>query len=164
MAYATLEQLIERFGLEEMTQLLADEHDLLTEELLLAVLNDSTSRYSTEEVQAAQAAVNRADVVIERLSDFMDSKFSARHTLPLDNPQQGNVVECCLALSRAALADDGTNTAKKMLDERDHWRQWLKDVSTGKALLLEDRTPKTQGAIQRFHTRRPTSLLDGSHY
>ncbi len=164
MSYATLEQLIEHFGLEEITQLLADEHDLLTEELLLAMLNDSTSSYSSQEVQAAQGAVDRADVVIERISDFMDSNFSARHILPLDNPEQGNVVECCLALSRAALADDGTNTAKKVTEERDHWRQWLKDVSTGKAFLLEDRNHKTQGAAQRFHTRRPKSLLDGSGY
>jgi len=164
MSYITLEQLIERFGLTEISQLLQDEQDIVTDELLSNILNGEASSYSEQEVKATESAIARAETIIQRISDFMDSKFRARYTLPLQNPEQGNVVECCLALSRAALADDQTQVSKKVIAERDHWREWLKDVSNGKALLHEDRVGKIKGEEKTYPTRRPKSRVNWANY
>ena len=164
MSYATLEQLIERFGLEEMTQLLADEHDLLTEELLQAALNDSASSYSSQEQEAATQAIDRADAIISQQSDVMDTKLGARYLLPLMNPDNGSIVECCLALSRAALSDDSTNISKLILSERADAKKWLKDIAENKAHLPDERSRKSGGAEKKCHTRRPKSSVNWRAY
>lgn len=164
MAYATLEQMIERFGLEEMSQLLVDEQDLLTGELLQAALNDSVSSYSDQEQSAATYAINRADTIVDQQSDVMNTKLGTRYLLPLNRPDNGSIIECCLALSRAALSDDSSNISKLIMAERDNARKWLRDISESKAHLPDERSHKSGGAEKKYHTRQPRSSVNWEFY
>ena len=143
MAYATLLQLIEAYGHSEVTELLCDEEQLVTEIVLQAKVDDDISGLTTEEQAAVNAAWARAENVLSRQSIFIDSKIGIRYNLPLAAPESTPVGECCLGLTRAALADDGDNISTTIKEERKHWRAWLDDVGSGKALL----TGETQGSI-----------------
>jgi len=165
MAYATLEQLIEAYGIAEVSQLLCDEESLVTESLLNDIIaSGNLSAYSQQEQDAIAKAVARAETILERQTVFIDSKISGRYRLPLKDADGSPVIECCLALTRAALADDGANISKRVIEERDHWRKWLNDVQKGHAHLLNEDARKASGSESRRLTARPKSAIEWGTY
>lgn len=138
MPYATPPQLIQAYGLKELTQLLADEQDLLTEQLLtdaIAVAGGGawTGDPTPEEQAAAVAALARLNRKIETTANFMDGYLRTAVTLPLsaDDANIGTLNDCCMALTRCGLAEDPDNATELMMSGCDTWRAWLKDVSRG---------------------------------
>ncbi|HEX7866542.1 MAG TPA: phage protein Gp36 family protein [Variovorax sp.] len=138
MAYATPARFIESFGLDETVQYLSDEQQLLTGQLLLDALAGSWSGSpSDDEKAAALAAAARFKRKLDTQSNFMDGYLRPAVVLPLspEDANAGTLEECCLALTRCALADDTDNATERMDDCCKGWRTWLRDVSTGKAKL-----------------------------
>jgi len=138
MAYATPARFIESFGLDETVQYLSDEQRLLTGQLLLDALAGSwTGSPSEEEKAAALAAVARLTRKLDTQSNLMDGYLRPAIVLPLSpaDANAGTLEECCLALTRCAVADDTDNATERMDECCKGWRTWLRDVSVGKAKL-----------------------------
>lgn len=138
MPYATPEQFIQSYGLEETVQLLADEEKLLTVQLLKDALAGSWTGSPTQDEQdAALAAVARFNRKLETQSNMMDGYLRPAVMLPL-SPQDANagtLEECCLALVRCALSDDSDNMTEQMAGCCKDWRAWLRDIANGKVKL-----------------------------
>jgi phage gp36-like protein len=140
MPYATPQQVIQNYGLKEITQLLTDEQNLLTEQLLTdAIAGAWTGDPSAEDIAAAEAALERFTRKIETVSNFMDTYLQRAVTLPLsaDDANIGTLNECCMALVRCGLSDDPDNATDRMDECCDKWRTWLKDVAKGTAQLVK---------------------------
>lgn len=138
MPYATPDRFIESYGLEESVQYLSDEQGLLTAQLLKDALAGAwTGAPSDEEKAAALAAVERFKRKLETQSNLMDGYLRPAVVLPLsaEDANAGTLEECCLALTRCALADDTDNATERMDNCCKDWRSWLRDISTGKAKL-----------------------------
>jgi phage gp36-like protein len=167
MAYATLTQLAERYGWTELTQLLVDEEDLVTESLLKDVVNlADLSSYTQAEIDAADVAIARVGDLTHKNSLLMDGKFLSVYALPLPNDTdvQKSVEDCCLALSRAALADDGDNLTKTMKEDRKYWREWLNEIAAGKSHLPGVTRVGIEGATQQRLTSGGRTATDLSDY
>ncbi len=143
MPYATPSAFIQRFGLDETVQLLADEQQLLTSQLLLdAIAVEAggawTGDPTADEIAAAQSALARLEAQLQSSSNFMDGYLRAAVTLPLatDDANTGTLADCCLALSRVGLADDTDNATDRMDKTADGWRAWLKDVAARRVQLI----------------------------
>jgi phage gp36-like protein len=143
MAYATPAQFIQKFGLEECAQLLADEQNLLTTLLLSDVIGLATGGVWTgEPTDADQAAANGALARLTRQlvvsSNYMDGYLGSAVTLPvaLNDANAGVLEDCCLALARFGLADDSDNSTERMSKAFEQWRVWLKDVQAGRVTLM----------------------------
>lgn len=140
MLYATPQQVIQNFGLKEITQLLTDEQGLLTEQLLTdAIAGAWTGAPTQEEIDAAEAALARFDRKIATTSNMMDSFLRKAVTLPLsaDDANIGTLNECCMALVRCALADDPDNSTERADECCARWMAWLKDVARGIVELVK---------------------------
>lgn len=136
MPYATPTAYLQRFGLDEAVQLLADEEQLLTAQLLqdaIAVADGGawTGTPSDAEKAAANAALARLTRQLAVSSNFMDGYLRAAVTLPLapEDANAGTLEDCCLALTRAEVADDPDNATERMDAAAATWRTWLKDVA-----------------------------------
>lgn len=138
MAYATPERFIESYGFDETLQHLTDEQGLLTAQLLKDALAGAwTGAPSQDEKDAATAALARLVRKLATQSNFMDGYLRSAVTLPLpaQDANAGTLEECCLALTRCALADDTDNATERMDACCKDWRAWLRDVAAGKAKL-----------------------------
>ncbi len=162
--YATVAQLVERFGLNELAELLCDEEQLVTDALLQAHLDGDVSGYSAEEQSAIAAAIQRAENALSKQSVYIDSKIASRYSLPLNDPAALPVGECCLALTRAALTDDGTNISTKIKEERKHWRDWLDQLAKCDAVLPGENAVGTGGAVNGRHVGCMQSGIDWGTY
>ena len=143
MPYATPQRFIQEYGLDETTQLLADEQQLLTSQLLTDALSVAlggawTGTPSAAEQAAANAAKDRITRKLQTVSNFMDGYLRGAVTLPLsvNDANAGTLEECCIALVREGVADDSDNVTERMVDIADRWRVWLKDVQSGKVTLV----------------------------
>ena len=139
MPYTTPAAYIQRFGLTEAVQLLADEQQLLTASLLQDAMAGTWSGSPSQAEQAAATdALARMQRQIDVASAFIDGYLRAVATLPLPegSAQAGTLAECCLALTRFDLADDTDNATDRIDAAAQTWRAWLRDVSMGKVLLV----------------------------
>jgi len=139
MPYATPTHFIAKFGLAETVQLLADEEQLLTAELLLGSIAGAwTGASSAAEQAAATAALARLVTELQVASNFMDGYLRAVVTLPLaeDDANAGTLQTCCLALARVGLADDPDNATERMDKAAETWRAWLKDIAARRVQLV----------------------------
>lgn len=141
--YASPADFFQAFGLKEAAQLLADEEGLLTEQLLKdAVAVQGSGTWSGSPSQAEQDAALRALVRMEReleaKSNFMDGYLRSVVALPLpeEDANRSTLRECCLALTRCALADDADNATERMEKLHDKWMAWLSDVSKRRVSLV----------------------------
>lgn len=139
MPYATPQRFIQEYGLEETTQLLADEQQLLTSQLLSDALAGAwTGTPSAAEQAAANAAKDRITRKLLTVSNFMDGYLRGAVSLPLSagDANAGTLEECCIAIAREGLADDSDNVTERIETVADRWRAWLKDVQSGKVVLV----------------------------
>lgn len=139
MPYATPQRFIQEYGLDETTQLLADEQQLLTSQLLVDALAGAfTGSPSVAEQAAANAAKDRLVRKLTTVSNFMDGYLRSAVTLPMatNDANAGTLEDCCVALARCGLADDSDNATERMDKVGDQWRSWLKDVQSGRVTLI----------------------------
>lgn len=165
-SYATPEQYIARYGLDEAVQLLTDEEHLLTKQLLM----DHVSGYWTgnptgPEKEAAAAALTRLKRQIAVSANFMDGYLRSAVTLPL-SPGDANATtleDCCLALARCGLADDSDNATERMDECCKTWRAWLRDIAAGKIQLVMQ-SGAAPAASAKVRTGRISSAFDWSRF
>lgn len=169
--YTTVEQLMHAMGRFELAQLLADEEQLISVDLLTdAVIGDSSAldSYSDEERAAVATALARAETAITEQSDLMDGYLARRYRLPLTDAERAGANQlrsCCNALVRIALADDPANSTDRMDAERKYWNSWLKQVAEGKTLLPGIAAISAgSGQDQRCHTAKPSSAIQWDNY
>ncbi len=164
--YATLSDLIAQYGLTEISQLLADEDGLVSASLLEAYVIGDTSTFDADEVGAINRAVARAESNLTQASRIIDSSVGARYPVPLTYEQAiaTAVQPCCLALARASLADDGDNMGENTRKDRDHWREWLGKVATGRMIIPGLSPVASAGVTQRRLTAVPRSHVDWMDY
>lgn len=143
MAYATPQRFIREYGLEETTQLLADEQQLLTSQLLSDALSVATGGVwtgspSAADMAVAVAALDRLTRKLATSANFMDGYLRAVVTLPLaaDDANASTLEDCNAALARCLLADDADNATERMDKCCDQWRVWLRDVQAGRVALV----------------------------
>lgn len=143
MAYATPAQFHAKFGLDEATQLLADEQNLLTGLLLTDAIGVAagclwTGEPTEAEQVAALASLARLSEQLETSSNYMDGYLRGAVTLPLalEDASAGVLRDCCLALARCGLADDADNATDRIKEAANGWRTWLKDIQAGRAQLV----------------------------
>lgn len=143
MPYATASLFIQKFGLDETTQLLADEQNTLTSLLLTDAIAVSlggawTGTPAQADKDVANACLARMNRQLVVSSNFMDGYLRAAVTLPLatTDANAGVLEDCCLALVRFGLADDSDNATERMGKAFEQWRAWLKDVQAGRAQLV----------------------------
>lgn len=166
-AYTTPTAYLQRFGADEAAQLLADEEQQLTTQLLrdaIAVAGGGswTGTPSPEEQAAAQAALARLQRQIEIVSNFMDGYLRPAVALPLPagDANAGTLDECCCALVRGGICDDTDNSTERIDKACDQWRAWLRDVSTGKTVLAGQDGGDVQAAGTSFRTGQAASGYD----
>lgn len=143
MPYATASLFIQKFGLDETTQALADEQNTLTSLLLTDAIAVSlggawTGAPSQADKDVANACLARMNRQLVVSSNFMDGYLRSAVTLPLaaSDANAGVLEDCCLALVRYGLADDSDNATERMEKAFEQWRAWLKDVQAGRAELV----------------------------
>lgn len=139
MPYATPAQYTSRFGLDEAAQLLGDEQALLTSTLLQDAINGTwTGTPSVAEQAAATAALARLTRQLLVCSNTMDGYLRAAVALPLaaGDANAGTLEDCCMALTRCALADDADNATERMDKAAETWRTWLTDVARNRVQLV----------------------------
>jgi phage gp36-like protein len=150
VSYATPTQYLAKYGKDEALQLLADEEQLLTRTLLLdAIAVAAGGAWSgsptAEEMQAGVDALERLTRALLNASNLMDGYISTVYTLPLTLTPAlaGTLEDCCLALTRCALADDSDNATERMDKTCDAKLAWLRDVAARKVqLVVADGTGK----------------------
>ena len=152
MPYATPAQVIAEYGLKEVTQLLSDEQQLLTEQLLLDAIAVAaggawTGNPSQLEKDAANAALARFNRKLDTQSSFMDGFLRSAVSLPLTagDANTGTLNECCMALTRCGLSDDPDNATERMDDCCATWRKWLRDVANGVVSLVNSAGQEVPG-------------------
>jgi len=121
MAYATQQNLVDRFG----------EGELL----------DLTDRDNQGEVDVDAVATALTDA-----TDTIDSYLSSRYTLPLD-PTPGIVARVCSDIARYYLYED--RVTEQVAERYKAAIAWLRDIQAGKANLDADPaglTPSTSSA------------------
>jgi phage gp36-like protein len=166
MPYATAQQLAQQYGVEEISQLVSDEESLVSEQMLSdALAGNSLTGYTTDEQAAIARAMNRINQVLAMQSNFMDSRLALRYALPLpfttDQVNASPLLECCLALSRAALSDDDENMTTLVEKERDYWRDWLSDIAKAKAIIPGLVITQSQdGVVNRHITGQAKTRVD----
>lgn len=162
MSYAAVVDLIEAYGLQELYELLSDENGLITAQLVSdAVAGSPLDDYTADQIDAVTAALARAANVLERQSSVMNGALASRYALPLDADAEdanGALFECCLALTRAALADDGDNVSTTMKEERSYWRDWLKRIERGETRLVNVEPISAGGTNQRLTAPAPSDV------
>lgn len=162
MPYATPQRFIQEYGLEETTQLLADEQNLLTSQLLLDALAGAwTGAPSAAEQAAANAAKDRIMRKLLTVSNFMDGYLRNAVSLPLapDDANAGVLEECCVALVRCGLADDTDNATDRMDECCKQHRSWLKDVQAGRVTLVGT-TGEAVPSVRRVRSGQAVSGFD----
>lgn len=119
MAYAAVQDMIERFGAAEMVRL---------------------STPDGEDMETVVAAP--VESALDSASALIDSYLRKRYRVPLD-VSLPELREGCMKLARYGLAQGGDREpSAQMKEARDETVSWLRDVSTGKALLdLEEIAP-----------------------
>lgn len=154
MSYATPALYINRYGLAETLQMLADEQGLLTEQLLLDVLAGTwTGSPSAAEQAAATAALARLQRELAVSSNMIDGYLRTGGVvlpLPAGHADSGTLEACCLDLTRCGLADDSDNATDRMDARCGTWRAWLKDVAAGRASLAaqDGSAPQRTGGVR----------------
>lgn len=173
MSYATPAAYFSAFGLTEAVQLLGDEEQLLTAQLLqdaVAVLGTPpgawTGSPTPEEQAAGLAAAQRLLDKLAAQSNFMDGYLRSQVELPLppESANAGSLQECCLALTRCAIADDAENATERMDKAADVWRKWLADVAAGRVTLVTPGTGATPVRSGGARTGQATSAYDWSSF
>lgn len=137
--YATAAAYLRRYGLDEASQLLADEQRLLTPDLLQGALTGLwPGSPSGPEMLAATEALQRLQRQLVVSSNFMDGYLRSAAVLPLApaDANAGTLEDCCMALTRFDLADDPDNSTERLDKIAERWRTWLRDVATSKVLLV----------------------------
>lgn len=115
MAYATIQDLIDRYGQQEMIRLTTPDDQEM------------------DGVNADAAEAKLADV-----SAVIDSYVGRRYRVPMDVAPAAVVRVCCI-LARYDLATGGSRSpSEQMSDQRKEAMAWLLDVSLGKAVLELD--------------------------
>ncbi|NHO33326.1 gp436 family protein [Acetobacter fallax] len=132
MAYATLADLIERYGLDELQTLTASRDELIGE--------------------VNEARVGRA---LDEASSLIDSYLIRRYVVPVIPPTPALVHACC-KLARYDLAVSSTTVpTDQMRADRKDAQGWLNDIGAGKATLEKAVTSDTSNQWSRFQARRP---------
>lgn len=166
--YATLSEITLQYGTTEIAQLLDDEDGNISPELLTAALNnEDLSSYTPDEISSINRALNRAEQIITQQAHFIDASVGRRYPVPLSdsNARATPVQVCCMALVRAALADDGDNISEQVAKDRDYWRGWLRDIATDKAVLPGLTVISSgNGSEQQCITQQPKSRINWSDY
>lgn len=140
MRYATAAAYLKKFGTTEAIQALADEENLLTEQLLkdaMAVAGGGawTGDPSDAEKAAAVSALERLERQLDATSNFMDGYLRSAVSLPLADADVIVLEDCCMALARAELHDDADNATERMDEQAKRWCAWLRDVQAGRVTL-----------------------------
>lgn len=137
--YANARQYIKEYGLEEASQLLADEEDALTEELMAQRLAMNTTTHTPEQINVLDAAFARLDSMLTQQSHYMDSYLRGKVVLPLSatNVDKTALPTCCMCLTRMQLMDDPDNITEEMHKQVARWEKWLREIAAGKALLFD---------------------------
>ncbi|MBK1683396.1 phage protein Gp36 family protein [Rhodoferax fermentans] len=166
MPYATASQYIQKFGLDDAAQLLADEQNTLTSQLLADAVAVSlggswTGTPAQADKDVANAALARLNRQLVVSSNFMDGYLRSAVTLPLavGDANAGVLEDCCLALVRYGLADDSDNATERMEKAYEQWRSWLKDVQAGRAQLV-GATGEAVPSTGRVRTGQAVSMFD----
>lgn len=122
MNYATINDLIERFGSDELEAIaLSESHDTLDESRITTALADASRQ--------------------------IDSYLRLRHSVPL-NPVAGVIVSACADIARFHLHDDHAPEAVK--ERYQATIRWLKDIAAGTASLgADDNTITGTGRVVR---------------
>lgn len=167
MSYATPTQFIERFGLRETAQLLADEQRLLTAALLVVAVGGAAypEGTSADQATATNSGLQRLQTALETVSNLMDGYMRSVVSLPLsaDNANAGVLRDCCMALTRCSLADDADNFTDRMQALADQWTKWLEDVSKGRIKLVLADASQAQDSYRVRHGKAKSSFDWGHH-
>lgn len=139
MPYATPNHYAQAFGLQELAQQLQDEELLLESANLQAGLAALAAGAVVTDTHA-QRALDRLQAKLSNISNFMDGYLRNAMALPITGQGQvlGVLQECCLALTREAIADDSDNITEHVTNTADRWRKWLRDIAARKVALVSD--------------------------
>jgi phage gp36-like protein len=134
MAYATVTDMISRFGTEELI------------------------RISTPAGQDMDGVVRQVvDAALEDASALMDSYIRRRYQTPLDVPPP-EVTACCCNMARFNLATgDGKTCSDEIKARNDRAERWLRDIAKGDVRLdLQEVAPTTEETAEVYLGREPT--------
>lgn len=137
--YASAAQYINEFGIDEATQLLADEHALLDVELLQARLAGNTASHSAEQTAVLDAALYELENKLRQQSNYIDGFIRKKVHLPLaqTDVDKTSLASCCMYLTRMDLMDDADNATDEVSRRVARWDKWLRDIASGTVLLFD---------------------------
>lgn len=128
MAYATVADMVERFGLIEMIRLSSRDNAL------------------TEAVDGP-----RVENILADVSAVIDSLLRKRYAVPL-NPVPREILRCCCILARHDLAQGGEQKpSAEMVKERDQQLEWLASMASSEGGL--DCAPASTASDARVQDR-----------
>lgn len=130
MRYASPQDLVSRFGLTALAEVATpDRFAVIPVELLqLAIDGGDTSAYTTEEVEAANAALASIDAAIEDAEDEVDFYLAPKYPLPF-SPVPPVLVKLCSDLARYNLYQAGATDEIK--DRQKHAIKTLEKLANG---------------------------------
>lgn len=142
-AYCNPRQYCDQFGLGEATQLLQDELSDLEPHVLNAVArNDELllSHLSAQQIKIGNQALARLNMALDQSAKLIDGYIRSKVTLPMTPEQiaETSLMTCNAHLARCALMDDTDNSTELSEKKCSTWREFLRDVNSGKVKLLPD--------------------------
>lgn len=137
--YASVVQYLNEFGIDEATQLLADEQDLLSVELLQARLVGNTAGHSVEQKAVLDKALARLEAMLNQQSHYINGFIRKKVRLPLAQADADKtpLAACCMNLTRMQLMDDADNATDEMHKRVARWDKWLRDIANGHVVLFD---------------------------
>lgn len=130
MAYATVDDLVKRFGSTELIRLTTP---------------------SDQDMDGIVRAV--ADTALDSASAIMDSYIGRRYRVPMDLPPTA-VTDICCDITRFRLSSgDGKTCSEEVRARHKDAMQWLRDVSVGTVVLELDQVATSDESYAMASTR-----------
>ncbi|MBR0559501.1 gp436 family protein [Neokomagataea anthophila] len=130
MAYASVQDLIQRFG---------------ERELINNTTPEGQARSGIDQARVAQ--------VLTDASALIDSYLNRRFVVPLTNTP-ASIVNACCRIARFDLAQTGaTQPTDNMRTDRQDAVKWLSEIARGTVTLDGQETPNTSASWSRIRTR-----------
>lgn len=138
MAYATVQDMVKRFGVVEMTRLTTP---------------------SDQDMDGIVATV--ADTALESASAIMDSYIRRRYATPLDLPPT-EITDACCDVARFRLSTgDQKSTSEEVRQRHKDAMQWLADIARGVVTLDLDEVSAGDESFAQVSIRAGTPYGGG---
>lgn len=157
--YITPAEYVAYFGLEETADIATPQRSvkISTELLSLTITGGDRSAYTPEEIEIADETLEVINISIDSASREMDSYFASQYNLPLSSYiiTKNPIKDFCYDITRYRIAK--VIPSEEIVERYKQAIEWLKGVSTGMIVLVQDQNDTTTKRKSALVVKRSTN-------